>query len=105
KPRASSRHCSTTCRPPTEDTAMAHRSRIAGFVLDCHVDDLGPAAEFWARALGRPVANPDEDGDGRYAELAQRPGAPNLLLQRVEHHSHIHLDIETDDMQAEVARL
>ena len=84
---------------------MAHRSRIAGFVLDCHVDDLGPAAEFWARALGRPVANPDEDGDGRYAELAQRPGAPNLLLQRVEHHSHIHLDIETDDMQAEVARL
>ena len=84
---------------------MAHRSRPAAFVFDCQVDDLGPAADFWSRALGRRVANPDEDGDGRYAELAQRPGQPNVLLPLGDHPSHIHLDIETDDMDAEVARL
>ena len=84
---------------------MPHRSRPANFVFDCRVDDLGPAAEFWSQALGRKVTNPDEDGDGRYAELEQRPGEPNVLLQRVDHHSHIHLDIETDDLDAEVARL
>ncbi|HET8818935.1 MAG TPA: VOC family protein [Xanthomonadaceae bacterium] len=84
---------------------MAHRSRIAAFVLDCQVDDLGPATAFWSQALGQAVANADEDGDGRYAELQAVPGHPHMLLQRVGHHSHIHLDIETDDLDAEVARL
>ena len=84
---------------------MAHRSRPCNYVFDCQVDDLGPATAFWSQALGRPVANPDEDGDGRYAELQARPGESNVLLQRVDHHSHIHLDIETDDLDAEVARL
>ncbi len=82
-----------------------HHSKISAFVLDCQVDDLGPAAEFWSKALGRPIASPDQDGDGRYAELKTDKDEPFLLLQRVRHDARIHLDIETDDLDAEVARL
>lgn len=82
-----------------------HRSRISAFVLDCQVDDLAAATEFWSHALGRPVASPDQDGDGKYAELKTDADEPFLLLQKVDHEVRIHLDIETDDLDAEVARL
>jgi predicted enzyme related to lactoylglutathione lyase len=82
-----------------------HHSRISAFVLDCQVDDLAAATEFWSKALGRPIANPDQDGDGKYAELKTDTDEPFLLLQRVEHEARIHLDIESDDIDAEVARL
>ena len=82
-----------------------HRSRVSAFVLDCQTEDLAAATAFWSAALGRAVANPDQDGDGKYAELKTDPDEPFLLLQRVDHASRIHLDIETDDLDAEVARL
>jgi hypothetical protein len=82
-----------------------HRSRISAFVLDCEVDDLATATEFWSKALGRAVASADQDGDGKYAELKTEADEPFLLLQRVDHAPRIHLDIETDDLNAEVARL
>ena len=82
-----------------------HHSRISAFVLDCQVDDLKAAAEFWSKALGRPIANADQDGDGKYAELKTGADEPFLLLQRVDHAARMHLDIETDDIDAEVARL
>jgi predicted enzyme related to lactoylglutathione lyase len=82
-----------------------HRSRVSAFVLDCRVDDLAAATQFWSHALGRAVANTDQDGDGKYAELASNADEPFLLLQKVDHEARIHLDIETDDLDAEVARL
>ena len=82
-----------------------HHSRLCTLVLDCPVDDLAPAAEFWSRALGKPIASIDQDGDGRYAELETADDEPIILLQRVEHEARVHLDIETDDIEAEVARL
>jgi predicted enzyme related to lactoylglutathione lyase len=82
-----------------------HRSRISAFVLDCNVDDLTRATEFWSKALGRGVASADQDGDGKYAELKTDADEPFLLLQKVNHEARIHLDIETDDLDAEVARL
>jgi hypothetical protein len=81
-----------------------HRSRLSTFVIDCQVDDLVPAAEFWSRALNRPLA-PAAPGVPDYRNLAAVDGAPTLVIQRVEHDSRIHLDIETDDLDAEVARL
>ena len=83
---------------------MAHRSRLTGFVLDCRVDDLAPHVEFWSRALGKRVGTLDEDGDGKYARLQTADDEPALLLQKVGHDSRIHLDIETDDVEAEAAR-
>lgn len=84
---------------------MAHRSRLAGFVIDCRGDDLDASTRFWSAALGRPVAEPGADGDDSYAELQTADHEPKMLLQRVDHESRVHLDIETDDIEAEVARL
>lgn len=82
-----------------------HHSRLSTFLLDCQTDNLAGAAEFWSKALGKPIATLDQDGDGKYAELETDNDEPILLLQKVEHESRIHLDIETDDIEAEVARL
>ena len=84
---------------------MPHRSRLSTFVLDCQTDDLAPHLAFWSRALGRPVVNGDQDGDSRYAELDTDSDEPLLLLQKVDHASRIHLDIESDDIDAEADRL
>ena len=82
-----------------------HRSRINGVLIDCKVDDIEAAARFWAEALGRPI-NPDHPGTrGNYVMLEDRPGEVSVQIQRVEHESRVHLDIETDDIPAEVARL
>jgi predicted enzyme related to lactoylglutathione lyase len=84
---------------------MPHHSRLSTLVLDCQVDDLQAGVEFWSRALGKPVASLDQDGDGKYAELETQADEPILLLQKVDHESRVHLDIETDDVDAEAARL
>ena len=82
-----------------------HRSRINGILIDCNTDDIDAAAHFWAEALGRPV-DPDHPGTrGNYRMLATPEGEISVQIQRVEHDSRIHLDIETDDIPAEVARL
>jgi catechol 2,3-dioxygenase-like lactoylglutathione lyase family enzyme len=82
-----------------------HHSRLCTLVLDCRVDDLAAAAEFWSRALGKPIASLDQDGDGRYAELETAEDEPIILLQRVDHEARVHLDIETDSLEAEARRL
>jgi glyoxalase superfamily protein len=81
-----------------------HKSRLSTFVIDCKGDDLEPAARFWSGALGR-AAHVQADNDLKYRELRSSPAEPLLLLQAVDHESRVHLDIETDDLEAEVARL
>ncbi len=82
-----------------------HHSRLSTIVIDCEVDDLAPAARFWSQALGKPVITVDQDGDGKYAELKTEADEPIILLQKVEHASRVHLDMEADDLEAEAARL
>jgi predicted enzyme related to lactoylglutathione lyase len=84
---------------------MAHRSRLAGFIIDCRADSVTTAAEFWSAALGFPITDPDEGGANRYAVLGDTPADLHIEVQRVAHESRVHLDIETDDIEAEVARL
>jgi len=82
-----------------------HRSRINGILIDCNVDDIQATAHFWADALGRPV-DPDHPGTrGNYVMLENRLDEISIQIQRVEHESRVHIDIETDDIPAEVARL
>lgn len=81
-----------------------HRSKLSTFVIDCRTDDLEAATTFWSQALGRR-ANPPQQGDDRYRDLECAPSEPLLMIQRVEHESRIHLDIESEDVAAEVARL
>ncbi|MEL6337271.1 MAG: VOC family protein [Pseudomonadota bacterium] len=81
---------------------MTHHSRIGVLVIDCQTDDLEPACAFWRAALG---VTGKVDADGKYAVLADRQGYPKILLQSVTHDPRVHLDIETDDREAEAARL
>ncbi len=82
-----------------------HRSRLCALLIDCNVPDIDEATRFWSAALGR-APDPDHPGTrGNYRMLATLPGEPLVQLQRVEHESRVHLDIETDDIPAEVARL
>ena len=82
-----------------------HRSRINGIIVDCDVDDIQEAARFWAEAVGRAV-DPDHPGTrGDYVMLENRPDEISIQIQRVGHESRVHIDIETDDIPAEVARL
>ena len=84
---------------------MTHRSRLNGILIDCNVDNIRDAARFWAEALGRPI-DPDHRGTrGPYVMLEDRPGEVSIQVQRVDHESRVHIDIETDDIAAEVARL
>ncbi|HEX3675822.1 MAG TPA: VOC family protein [Sphingomicrobium sp.] len=82
-----------------------HRSRINGILIDCNVEDIGAAAHFWAEALGRPI-DPDHQGTrGDYVMLETPENEISVQIQRVEHESRVHIDIESDDIPAEVARL
>ena len=84
---------------------MVHRSRINGILIDCNVEDIEAGARFWGEALGRPI-NPDHPGTrGSYVMLEDRPDEISIQVQRVDHESRVHIDIETDDIPAEVARL
>lgn len=84
---------------------MPHRSRLAGFIIDCRTGDLDGAARFWSAALGLPIADPDSGGTGRYAEFGNTPGHLHVEVQTVDHEARVHLDIESDDIDAEAARL
>lgn len=82
-----------------------HYSRLCALLIDCDTPDVDRAADFWAQALGRPVDpnHPGTRGDYRMLETPQ--DEPIVQIQRVSHESRVHLDIETDDIPAEVARL
>jgi predicted enzyme related to lactoylglutathione lyase len=81
---------------------MPHRSRIGVLCIDCQTEDLGAATEYWSRMLGMKG---EIDGDGKYAVFDGHNGHPRVLLQAVDHAPRVHLDIETDDQDAECARL
>ena len=80
-----------------------HKSRLCSIVIDCKDGDIDAAAKFWAGAFGKAIGTKDESG--KYVELVTQADEPIILIQQVEHESRVHLDIESDDMDAEVARL
>lgn len=82
-----------------------HRSRMRNIVLDCRVPDLDAAASFWSAALGRKIKPGGNPATDRYVTLGDGSEKLRVFLQRVDHPSHVHLDIETDDLEAELARL
>ena len=82
-----------------------HRSRLGGFIIDCQGYDLGGAAAFWGAALGMRIEPlPGVEGR-RYAQLFGPDENLHVEVQTVEHPSRVHLDIESDDVEAEVRRL
>ncbi len=81
---------------------MAHKARLAGFIIDCKDTDPSDGAAFWSRALGMPSKGRDSDIyeplDGSARDMA-------IEVQRVYHESRLHLDIERTDVEAEAKRL
>ena len=82
-----------------------HRSQLAGFIIDCQTDDLEAAAGFWSLALGLPRRSSKSEEDTGYALLETAPNGLHIEVQKVDHPSRVHLDIEADDVEAEVRRL
>lgn len=79
---------------------MAHRSRLGGISIDCQTDDLAGAVGYWSAMLGLAVTAPK----GNYVKLEREHGL-SIEVQAVEHDPRVHIDIESDDVEAEVMRL
>src|ERR1700726_2540921 len=82
-----------------------HKSKLAGFIIDCQTDDLDRAADFWGSALGMPVRDPPADEAALYKRLDDSQHGLDTEGQKVRHPSRVPLDIQTDDTEAEVRRL
>jgi predicted enzyme related to lactoylglutathione lyase len=86
---------------------VTHRSRLVHFVID--VDDLDAGVRFWSAALDATEEELPEASRPVYRKLQLPDAEIRILLQltRDEKTSkeRMHLDIETDDVDAEVARL
>jgi predicted enzyme related to lactoylglutathione lyase len=82
-----------------------HQSRLCAILIDCNTADVDAAARFWAQALGRPVDSEHAGSRGNYRMLETPSDEPIVQIQRVRHENRVHLDIETDDIPAEVSRL
>jgi hypothetical protein len=81
-----------------------HKSRLGNIVIDCPAVDLLSVAQFWSAALGYPLPL-DWDATSNFIQLVTPPGDVRVIVQRVHHEPRAHLDIETDSIAAEVARL
>ena len=81
-----------------------HKSRLAGFIIDCRAPGIEAAAAFWSAALNLPV-RPAANQEPLYRILETAPDQPHLEVQQVSYESRVHLDIESDDIEAEVRRL
>jgi predicted enzyme related to lactoylglutathione lyase len=82
-----------------------HNSRLCAVLIDCKTSDVGEAAHFWSQALGRAVDPHHPGSSGNYRMLETPLDEAIVQIQRVDHESRVHIDIETDDIPAEVARL
>jgi hypothetical protein len=80
---------------------MTHRSRVCAILIDTSAQTHETVSRFWSGALGRELKYSAEE---RYASL--KGDRLDCFVQRVEPgHEGVHFDIETDTVEAEVARL
>jgi predicted enzyme related to lactoylglutathione lyase len=84
-----------------------HRSRLCHFVID--VDDLDRGIKFWSAALDATEEPLSEQSRHIYRRLRLPDSDIRVLLQRTDDKKvskeRMHIDLETDDVEAEVKRL
>ena len=80
-----------------------HRSRLSTILIDAPSRDASATASFWAAALGTSA----EPVPGEEQYISLHAALPDLVLavQAVDDGARYHVDIETDDVSAETARL
>lgn len=81
-----------------------HRSRLTAIVIDCLPEHFEQSVYFWAAALGLKKPRRPSQGQ-RYVHLKRPDSDLDVLIQRVEKDPGMHLDIESDSVEREVARL
>jgi hypothetical protein len=79
-----------------------HRSRIGGIFIDHPAEAFDASRRFWAAAMGRQV-----EENGPYSSLGVFDGDVVVELQRLDDDTppRVRLDVDTDDVEAEAARL
>ncbi len=83
---------------------MTHYSRLSKIVIDVPSAEHDRELAFWSAALGQPLTRFDTHPEYHGAMLPGREFG--LLIQRLGRGpGRVHLDIHTDDLAAEVARL
>jgi len=84
-----------------------HRSRIGVVLVDHPAESYDEAAGFWAAARGSERRGDASDPDDPYEALDAIGGGIKLELQRTGSGTpaRVHLDIEADDVAAEIARV
>ena len=80
-----------------------HRSRLYALILDAPREAAGPATEFWSAALGAPTRT--DPAEPQFTDLVDVVPGLVTAVQSVDDAPRHHLDIETDDVAAEVDRL
>ncbi|AQS65825.1 VOC family protein [Streptomyces pactum] len=80
-----------------------HRSRVYAVIIDTPEAEAAQSARFWSAALG-VVAQPFPPAP-QFTNLHQALPGLETAVQAVDDAPRIHLDIETDDIEAETARL
>jgi hypothetical protein len=85
--------------------SMPHRSRLSILLLDLPPEHHAAGRDFWAGATGRP-AQPDAT-DEKWSSLGSFADGWHVEVQRTGEGTppRWHVDIESDDVEAEVARL
>ncbi|MEV4621100.1 VOC family protein [Asanoa sp. NPDC049573] len=82
---------------------MTHRSRLSTILIDVPTSEAPVAAAFWSKALGVPATK--VSGEEQFIALPRALPDVVLSLQAVDDQARYHLDVETDDVDAETARL
>src|SRR3954454_23940298 len=80
-----------------------HRSRVSTFLIDVRRDEVDAATTFWSEAPGVRTSSPD--GEPQVITFPNATLGYGAEIQSVHDEPRYHLDIETDDVPAEVARL
>lgn len=81
-----------------------HRSTIGALSIDAPSRDVAAATAFWRAALGRGSRQGTQFPE--FQVLEGRFGPMGALVQDIgDTPSRVHLDLHTDDVEAEVARL
>jgi Glyoxalase-like domain len=83
---------------------MSHRSRLRTVLVDVPDESFAAATSFWAAALGKTPAGPLESAQP-YLRLDPSNEGVRVVMQRIDGSARFHLDIESDDVEAEVRRL
>jgi hypothetical protein len=82
-----------------------HRSRLTAALFDVPPGVFDVETNFWSAALGRSARRDEKEPD--YAELDGLSSGLQVMTQSTDDATaaRVHLDIETDDVEAEVCRL